>query len=52
VNPLAGDPDYKPLAQGMSAALPHVDHFLPGHNLRSLDGLAAVLEAVSGQGRR
>jgi len=52
VNPLAGDADYKPLARGMSAALPHVDHFLPGHNLKSLDGLAAVLEALPGQGRR
>ncbi|HEX3316513.1 MAG TPA: VWA domain-containing protein [Solirubrobacteraceae bacterium] len=51
VNPLAGDADYKPLAQGMSAALPHVDHFLPGHNLRSLEGLAEVLEGLP-QGRR
>jgi uncharacterized protein len=46
VNPLAGDPDYKPLAQGMAAALPYVDHFLAGHNLRALEGLAAVLEEL------
>jgi len=46
VNPLAGDADYKPLAQGMSAALPHVDHFLAGHNLRALEGLAEVLERL------
>ncbi|HEX3318468.1 MAG TPA: VWA domain-containing protein [Solirubrobacteraceae bacterium] len=46
VNPLAGDADYKPLAQGMSAALPHIDHFLPGHNLRSLEGLAEVIEGL------
>ena len=52
VNPLAGDADYKPLAQGMSAAMPHIDHFLPGHNLRSLEGLADVLEALPAQGRR
>jgi uncharacterized protein len=63
VNPLAGDEDYSPLAQGMAAALPHVDHFLPGHNLRALEGLAEVLErlplrrprgasAPSGSGRR
>ena len=52
VNPLAGDADYKPLAQGMSAAMPHIDHFLPGHNLRSLEGLAEVLEALPAQGRR
>jgi uncharacterized protein with von Willebrand factor type A (vWA) domain len=36
----------------MSAAMPHVDHFLPGHNLRSLEGLADVLEALPAQGRR
>lgn len=46
VNPLAGDPDYEPLAQGMAAALPHVDVFLPGHNLRSFEALAEALEAL------
>ncbi len=46
VNPLAGDPDYRPLAQGMAAALPYVSHFLPGQNLRALDGLAEVLERL------
>lgn len=46
VNPLAGDPDYEPLAAGMSAALPSIDVFLPGHNLRSLEALADVLEAL------
>jgi hypothetical protein len=30
----------------MAAALPHVDLFLPGHDLRSLTGLLAVLEAI------
>jgi uncharacterized protein len=52
VNPLAGDADYEPLAQGMSAAMPHIDYFLPGHNLRSLEGLAGVLEGLPAQGRR
>jgi len=47
VNPLAGEPGYEPLAQGMAAALPHVDHFLPGHDLRSLEELAGVLESLS-----
>lgn len=46
VNPLAGEPDYQPLAQGMAAALPYVDRFLPGHNLRSLETLAEVLEGL------
>jgi uncharacterized protein len=47
VNPLAGEPGFEPLAQGMSAALPYVDHFLPGHNLNSLSTLADVLESLS-----
>lgn len=46
VNPLAGEPGYEPLAAGMAAALPHVDHFLPGHDLSSLERLAEVLDAV------
>jgi uncharacterized protein len=46
VNPLAGERGYEPLAQGMAAALPHVDYFLPGHNLRSLEALAKVLEML------
>jgi uncharacterized protein with von Willebrand factor type A (vWA) domain len=46
VNPLAGEPGYEPLAQGMAAALPHIDHFLPGHNLNSLSALAEVLESL------
>jgi uncharacterized protein len=53
VNPLAGDPDYEPLAAGMAAALPYVDVFLPGHNLRSLEALAAVLaKPPAGRSRR
>jgi len=46
VNPLKGNPQYQPLAGGMRAALPHVDRFLPGHNLRSLEELAAVLAGI------
>jgi uncharacterized protein with von Willebrand factor type A (vWA) domain len=46
VNPLAGEPGYQPLAQGMAAALPYLDNFLPGHNLRSLETLAEVLESL------
>ena len=41
-----GEPGYEPLAQGMAAALPYLDHFLPGHNLRSLETLAEVLESL------
>ncbi len=43
VNPLAGSPRYEPLARGMAAAMPHVDVFLPGHDLASLESLSAIL---------
>jgi uncharacterized protein with von Willebrand factor type A (vWA) domain len=43
VNPLKGSPTYEPLARGMAAALPHVDVFLPGHNLESLASLGRIL---------
>jgi uncharacterized protein with von Willebrand factor type A (vWA) domain len=46
VNPLKGSPEYQPLAGGMRAALPFVDRFLPGHNLRSLEELATVLAGI------
>lgn len=44
VNPLKGSPQYQPLARGMAAALPHVDVFLPGHNLASLEALGSILD--------
>lgn len=37
LNPLQENPDYKPLARGMAAALPHVDLFASGHNLIDLE---------------
>lgn len=46
VNPLQGSPGYQPLAGGMRAALPFVDRFLPGHNLKSLEELAVVLGGI------
>jgi uncharacterized protein len=46
LNPLKGDPRYEPLAGGMRAALPHVDRFLPGHNLASLERLGEVLSGI------
>lgn len=46
LNPLLGAPDYEPLARGMQAALPHVDDFLPVHNLASLEDLAKQLAAL------
>ena len=43
LNPLKEDPAYEPLARGMRAALPHVDVFLSGHNLASLEALGQEL---------
>ncbi len=40
LNPLLGSPGYQPLTQGMQAALPYVDDFLPVHNMNSLQALA------------
>ena len=40
LNPLAADPRYEPLTRGMQAALPHVDHLLPGNSIASLEALA------------
>lgn len=45
VNPLAGSPEYEPLARGMAASLPFVDVFLPGHNVESLESLAETMAA-------
>ena len=43
LNPLLGSPRYEPLTRGMQAALPHIDDFLPVHNLASLEDLAEHL---------
>lgn len=43
LNPLLGNEDYRPLARGMSAALPHVDLFASAHNLSSLQALGKHL---------
>jgi hypothetical protein len=45
LNPLLGNPDYEPLTRGMRTALPHLDHFLPAHNIESLVRLARVLQS-------
>lgn len=43
LNPLLGNEDYRPLARGMSAALPHVALFASAHNLASLQALGRHL---------
>jgi uncharacterized protein len=46
VNPLKGGEGYEPLTGGMQAALPHVDRFLPGHDVASLTALGTVLGGI------
>jgi uncharacterized protein with von Willebrand factor type A (vWA) domain len=43
LNPLAGDRRYEPTARAMAAAMPHLDHLLPAHNLESLERLLPLL---------
>ena len=43
LNPLMGDPRYRPEARGMRAALPHIDDLVPAHNLESLEALLPML---------
>lgn len=40
LNPLSGRAGYEPIVEGMAAALPYVDDFLPIHNLQSLRALS------------
>jgi uncharacterized protein len=44
LNPLKASPGYEPLVRGMSAALPHVDLFLEGNTLNSIETLADSME--------
>jgi hypothetical protein len=46
VNPLKGHAGFEPVAGGMRTALRHVDVFLPGHNVASLEELAGALRAA------
>jgi len=44
LNPLKAAPGYEPLTRGMVTALPHVDEFLTGNSLASLEHLASLME--------
>jgi uncharacterized protein with von Willebrand factor type A (vWA) domain len=48
LNPLKAQPRYEPLTRGMVAALPHVDAFLAGNSIASLEELAELLEEEAG----
>jgi uncharacterized protein len=43
LNPLKAQTGYEPLTRGMSAALPHVDDFLAGNSLASIEELTRLL---------
>jgi uncharacterized protein with von Willebrand factor type A (vWA) domain len=49
LNPLMQKTDYQPIVEGMAAALPYVDDFMPIHNLHSLSVLATHLAALNGR---
>lgn len=46
LNPLLGKVTYQPLVEGMAAARPYIDDFLPIHNLQSLIALSKHLAAL------
>jgi hypothetical protein len=46
LNPLRGREGYEPLAKGMAAALPYVDHFLAGNTIESLERLKRTLAGL------
>jgi uncharacterized protein with von Willebrand factor type A (vWA) domain len=50
VNPRPAELDGQPLAVGMRAALPHVDHFVAGHDVRAIEALARLIGGL-GRGR-
>ncbi len=46
INPLLGGLSYEPTCRGMRTALPHVDSFLPGHNISGLETVAGTLREL------
>jgi len=47
LNPLIGAENYEPLTRGIKAVFPHIDDFLPVHNLASLKDLADRLAEMN-----
>ena len=44
LNPLAGNPDYKPSTKGMEVCMPYIDVFTSAHNLDSLRDVVKFLK--------
>jgi uncharacterized protein with von Willebrand factor type A (vWA) domain len=47
VNPVAAAPGYVPLARGLGAAMPHVDHLVAGHSGEALERLLGIMGDVT-----
>ncbi len=47
LNPLLRFDGFEPRAGGIRALLPHVDHFLPMHNIESLEALGSALSRAT-----
>lgn len=47
LNPLAASASYQPLAAGMAAALPSIDHLLPAASVADLQGLGRILAGLA-----
>lgn len=45
LNPLLGTPDFQPLARGLLAAMPHVDHFVPAADVEHLKRLPPLVRS-------
>ena len=45
LNPLAGTEDFQPLARGLQAAMPYVDHFVPASDVEHLKRLPSLLRS-------
>ncbi|MGH1425075.1 MAG: vWA domain-containing protein [Pseudooceanicola sp.] len=52
LNPLLRYDGFAPRARGIAALLPHVDSFVAGHSVASLEGLARVLGQSGGDGEK
>ncbi|MEJ2717656.1 MAG: VWA domain-containing protein [Deltaproteobacteria bacterium] len=46
INPLLGGPSYEPTCRGMTASLPYIDSFLPGHSIAGLERVAGTLRGL------
>jgi uncharacterized protein len=49
LNPVLRYRDFEPRADGIRKMLPHVDRFMPAHNIESLSGLVDVLTGRQGR---